>query len=96
MAQHIGMILEDEDGKLIKDSKLNFQDVLDKCDVSDNEWLGTIDEYGNTVFNNIQIPIIINELKELPVEEENYTLINKFIKFLEQAEDHEYIKFIGD
>lgn len=103
MAQHIGCQLENERGKLIKDSELNFASinrVLWDVDVKKEKykWLDTIDEYGNTVFNPLQVPIIVAELEKLKSEvgQEMQNLITKFVEFIQTIGVHQYIKFIGD
>jgi hypothetical protein len=99
--QHIGLRLEDENGKLIEQSDINFVDIVNVF--SDNQetypWLYGIDPYGITVFNLYQIPYVIVELKQLSSEVEDVglkTVINKAIDFISKTEQHTYTKLIGD
>ena len=99
--QHIGLRLEDENGKLIEQSDINFVDIVKAF--NDNKetypWLYGIDPYGNTVFNLHQIPHVIAELKQLSSEVEDKdlkTLISKAIDFISKTEQHTYTKLIGD
>ena len=50
-----------------------------------------VDPYGDTTFNQLQIDLLLDELKELGAEPE-------LIAFVEQARGqmHTYVKFIGD
>jgi hypothetical protein len=107
MAQHIGCQIVDEFGKVIKDSNLNFAPIyfmLWKIDKKQKQylWLHTIDPYGDTVFNTLQIPIIISELEDLlnevdQKEQDLIRLVDEFLDFIKSAISvHTYIKFIGD
>lgn len=103
MAQHIGCQIVNENGKIIKESNLNFAAINQILwDVDEEkkkyQWLLTIDEYGDTVFNYLQTPIIIAELEKLinEVSQEYKHQINEFIEFIKSIGNHEYIKFIGD
>ena len=102
MAQHIGCRLEDKNGKLIKDSELNFaliKKILWDVDAKKRyKWLHAIDEYGDTVFNSLQIPIVVAELEKLKneVSQDTQNLIYQFIEFLKTISVHEYIKFNDD
>ena len=60
-----------------------------------------IDPYGNTVFNQRQLPVFIIELKSAIAESTNLKAINhgdKLLKLAEKADGkvHTYLKFIGD
>ena len=103
MAQHIGCQLVDENGKIIKESNLNFAQlnlILWDADKKKEkyQWLHTIDEYGDTVFNHLQTPIIIEELNKLKdeVDIENQQLIERFISFIKTIKNNYVVKFIGD
>jgi hypothetical protein len=60
-----------------------------------------IDPYGDTTFNQLQIPVLIEELKSLlpsyPKGKKRQE-IEAMISFIEKAKDkvHTYIKFYGD
>lgn len=103
MTQDISCFLEDENGKIILDSGLNFVPIkeylwkIDKLKKQYN-WLHTIDEYWDTVFNKIQAPIVISELKKLINNSDKnlQNLIVNFIKFISKISTHKYIKFYWD
>lgn len=73
---------------------------------SENDLEGTcclqfIDEYGDTTFNQLQVPILIRELESLipkSKDAESRKLLESLIDFIRKAEDqiHTYIKFYGD
>lgn len=103
MAQHIGCILEGEEGRLLQDSGLNFapiNSILWQFDAKKKKypWLHTIDEYCNTIFNPLQIPYLVEEFKTLNNEagRDDQILILQFIDFISKVKTHQYIKFIGD
>jgi hypothetical protein len=60
-----------------------------------------IDPYGDTTFNQLQIPILKKEL-ELAIENSNEDLVKnhgeKLLSLIEKSENivHTYIKFYGD
>lgn len=103
MAQNIQCILEDETGKTIKDSHLNFASIHRTLWEHDERkekyiWLHTIDEYGDTTFNILQAPMIIEELESLKsdVDGEIAQSVQRFIDFIKTVSTHQHVKFIGD
>ena len=100
----VDVTLEDENG-----------DVLEKLEDSGNclaklkahvvtgcsRYLAYIDEYGDTTFNHLQVPQLLEELMEIPKD----ALDAQARQFLEQLsglaekcvpEVHTYLKFCGD
>jgi hypothetical protein len=70
-------------------------------DIENTRCLGFIDDYGNTIFNQFQIPVLIQELESLLPncrDEKIRTKLETLITFVRKAEGetHTYIKFIGD
>ena len=67
---------------------------------ADSVCLRFIDRYGDTVFNQLQIPFLISELESaLPeCKDENQQRAEAIIDFVRQATSnvHTYIKFYGD
>lgn len=63
-------------------------------------WLSTIDIYGATIFNYLQIPCLIKELEQLKHEEGLHEKvkgeIEKFITYAQQIEMGNLLRFIGD
>lgn len=61
-----------------------------------------IDPYGDTIFNYLQIPVLIQELNDLLpyVDNTQSEVIHSLCKFLNQAVNGDYVrpyvKFIGD
>ena len=60
-----------------------------------------IDPYGNTVFNQGQIPVLLEELRSLQRQESDADLASvlaELCRFLERAVDriHTYVRFVGD
>ncbi len=71
-----------------------------------DEHLGTcclrfIDAYGDTTFNRSQLPVLLEELRDLRDRQtvsESIELLNDLLRFLQSAVNqvHTYVKFIGD
>lgn len=62
-------------------------------------WLNSIDEYGNTYVNNLQVPHFIRELEQLKAETDNGEVkdaVDQCIVFLQKITNHVYVKFEGD
>jgi hypothetical protein len=107
--QHIGYQLIGHDNKVLEEAELNFAEIVGDglwrvCkDLEEQKikypWLSTIDPYDDTVFNFRQIPFVVAELKQLSEEVNSQDFsekIDQTIKFLEKAEIHQYVRFIGD
>jgi hypothetical protein len=67
----------------------------------DQACLRFIDPYGDTTFDQLQLPILLAELESLGADrelDEELVVIRALLTFLEQARDqtHTYVKFIGD
>ena len=97
--QHIGIQLNDENGQVIETSTVNFAEIMDSI-LKDADFkskyplVATIDPYGDTVFNVLQIPVVVKELESLP--NSNESTVKDVISFLSKSAAHLYIKFIGD
>jgi hypothetical protein len=71
------------------------------CYLPNSVCLRFIDPWGNTVFNQAQLPILVAELRashEQQVRADLKAHLGKVIRLLEQARGrtHTYIEFIGD
>lgn len=101
--QHIALNIINEKGGIIKASDINFaKTMLSLFDKEDYErkfpWLSTVDPYGLTVFNGLQIKHLVHDLKSLRDLSENKSeyLIEESIDFIQQSGDLQLIQFIGD
>lgn len=104
MAQHIGVLEVGELGNTIRESNINFALVnktLTKLpEYKENfPWVATIDEYGDTIFNYLQLSYVMAELDDIKVlvkDERTLEQINLLQEFVGNIDSHKYIKFIGD
>ena len=60
-----------------------------------------IDPYGNTVFNQSQLPVLLAELEGLRaglVEPDLMSVLDELLRFIGRAIDqvHNYVRFVGD
>jgi hypothetical protein len=68
---------------------------------SDTTCVRFVDPYGDTTFNQLQLPILLEEIarlaKEAPDDAARGALLS-LLEFLEGARDqvHTYVKFVGD
>ncbi len=103
-AQNIKVRRVTHDNSLLEDSTINFAIVINylyRLDDSEQKypWLSTIDIYGYTMLNRVQVPIFIDELEKLSLETDDSEVlnsINQTIDFMKKSNVHELIKFIGD
>ena len=62
--------------------------------------VGFIDPYGNTIFNQLQLPVLIAELEELSkrADVEQRATIDRLLEFASGILEtpHWYLRFIGD
>jgi hypothetical protein len=98
----IGVEWQDEDGGLLAryEGPLLHARLLEHAE-QDQACLRFIDPYGDTTFNQLQLPTLLVELESLGVDRalgEDLVVIRALLAFLEQARDqtHTYVKFIGD
>ena len=101
---------EDEDGNLIEAFAGSFNASGDIQSLAqspvtltqlDTRCLQFIDPYGDTTFNQLQIPKLIEELEALSLNcqtDEKRRELEAVIEFVRKAkgEPHTYIKFYGD
>ena len=95
---------EDEDGKLIDeilDPKMCISHLVLKTDLAGATCLRFIDPYGDTTFNQNQIPILIEELKATSERVQDNGIREHLRRIIELAETsrgqlHTYLKFYGD
>ncbi|PIT93297.1 MAG: hypothetical protein COU06_00645 [Candidatus Harrisonbacteria bacterium CG10_big_fil_rev_8_21_14_0_10_38_8] len=98
--QHIGVQIQDKDGKTTQESSINFAEVMWVLyDVPDYEskypLLASIDPYADTIFNALQGSQLVDELKQLG-QKGNKAIISDSISLLEKVAQFQYIEFHGD
>jgi hypothetical protein len=103
LSQHIGLRLEDERGKAVSDSPVNFTYVMGQAwelqDKISLPFLLTVDLYGDTIFNVYQAPKLIDELKLLAGQIKDPGILSdvaETVRLLKKVEQHYYARFIGD
>ena len=103
---HLGIAICGEDFKTKRSGgHLNLdrlQQIIKKNPYSlEFKLIDTIDSYGLTIFNQEQIPIVLNELKLIfnaSRDDREKKYIQEIIKFISQTlhQPHIFIKLIGD
>jgi hypothetical protein len=92
---------ENERGELIADFNENGIDlrIVIRAPAS-SCILRFIDPYGDTVINQLQLPVLVAELRELrdsSLETDLRENLEEAIRFIEASEEvHAYIRFVGD
>ncbi len=103
--QHIEIQLGNLKEEVFKRSEINFAEILTAIfKIQDSKmkypWLVTIDPYGDTLFNHLQIPQILNELNNLSgiLSEDLNKKVNDLISFLKdtRVDLDQFIVFVGD
>jgi len=97
-------VLEDESGKAIEtveDPTNILHRLLPRHDDESFRFLGTIDWYGDTVFNHLQAPVFLDEWRRLSTKTSSPQEIAllRAIEVLGEklaSERHVYLKFYGD
>lgn len=100
MTQLISIFLEDENGKIIEKSEINFAGIINeaweiKNFKKDYPWISSIDPYGNTIINIHQAHYLIEELIKINRYLKKNDIDNA-IEFIKKIDQHLYVKFIGD
>lgn len=95
---------ENEDGKQldeILDPQMCISHLILNTDLVGTTCLRFIDPYGDTTFNQLQIPILIQELKSVLERVQDSQIgdhLRQVIELAEKSRDeiHTYLKFFGD
>ena len=95
---------EDENGEIIEECPSLYNPwryINDIQELDKTCCLKFIDEYGDTTFNQYQIPVLIEELESLlprSKDSEARESLESLLTFVRKAENkvHTYIKFYGD
>jgi hypothetical protein len=101
MARHIGLQREDERGEVLANyapegippEVLEFVPRHSAC-------VRFIDPYGDTVFNQLQLPVLIGEFEQMVKDSPNAELsgrLSSVVAFLAASQGiHQYVRFVGD
>lgn len=100
----IELVWEDEKGTeltRLSDPQSLLQGFLPSESALEFACLRFVDPYGDTIFNTIQIPVLLHELNSLaskPLAPRVAEHLNKAISLVANAQDHmhTYIRFVGD
>jgi len=100
MVQHIGLQREDETGGVLASYAPEGLplEVLDAAP-TDSACVRFIDPYGDTVFNQLQLPVLIEELRQMGEQSNDNVLrkrLSSVVEFLASAGVHQYVRFVGD
>lgn len=95
---------EDESGKemgAVLDPQMIISKIILKKDLQNTTCLRFIDPYGDAVFNQIQIPILISEIRDILQSESDPDISDHLQYVLDLArksagKTHTYLRFIGD
>jgi len=97
----INVVVQDENG-IDRSEQVTFPTKILPClDDTRFSLLRFIDPYGDTLFNRLQIPVVLNDLRLLKTIAgscDQQDLIQRIERLAEmsQKEPHLYLKFIGD
>ena len=102
--QHIGIRLENENGGVLEESNLNAASLVDELWKREDykvqfPIMSGIDPYGDTVFNVHQVSSLLDEIQKLHSNVSDamlQKLLSNMIQLLSKAEQHDYVRFIGD
>lgn len=92
---------EDENGRQIQfvvDKKDELSRLLSQEITPKSSLINYIDPYGDTIFNQIQIPTLIKELEDFVKENNKDVELAAALNLVKasKGKTHTYIKFIGD
>lgn len=100
----IELVWEEENGTelaRLSDSQSLLQGFLPSESALEFFCLRFVDPYGDTIFNTLQIPVLLHELNSLasnPLEPRVAEHLHKAISLVANAQGHihTYIRFVGD
>ena len=92
---------QDENGESlggVGDSRNEFSRALSSEDLAGTTCLRFIDLYGDALFNQLQIPDLIREMRQLAKNAGASPTLSGMIELAESArgETHTYLNFLGD
>ena len=102
--EYISVDLVNSELEVLSKYDQNFRNICDHFSLktyqnSDYPFLSTIDPYSYTLYNSLQVPLLVEELQKLASEDEDTELkvaVEKLIEYLEAVSVHCFIRFIGD
>ncbi|MCC5847290.1 MAG: hypothetical protein JJU29_04275 [Verrucomicrobia bacterium] len=97
--QHIGLQRETEDGEVeaVYGEGKSIDLILLTSNLERTSCLRFIDPYGDTVFNQLQIPVLIEEIQAVVANAQESLDITEVIDFLKNSIDlHTHVRFCGD
>jgi len=91
----------DENGKSLRsvlDPSSEFARLLDGSDLSNTLCLRFIDRYADTIFNQLQAPVLHLELMELASENSTGDTVRNMLALIHHSigKTHTCLKFVGD
>lgn len=100
----IDLYCENEQGRSldhVDDTRNLFAHLLDKISREETLCIRFIDRYGDTTFNQMQIPFLIDELQQsisLALDSDTHEQLMKMIDLARNSlgKPHTYLKFRGD
>jgi hypothetical protein len=103
-AQNIKVSLIDEHNAELEICTVNFAPISEHLRAVhqfevESLFISCIDPFDNTIFNSLQAPHLISELKKLRNEVESPEIgpdIETLISFIEKVQVHTFVKFQGD
>jgi hypothetical protein len=99
--QHIGLCRKTETGEVLAQFDLDGLDprIIERAPPA-STCLRFIDPYGDTIFNQLQLPLLVSELAEMRAaagEADLQAHIDRVLVFLRDSEEvHIYVCFVGD
>ena len=94
--QHIGVVHKEEGGETISEFPGGLPPAIIDAIPEGSTCLGFIDEYGDTMFNHRQLPVLIAELEALVVSKPKLR-VEPLVQYLRSCQGlHTYVHFIGD
>ena len=97
--------IRDENGmelsEIIADTTNLLVPLIASSQFADSPMLSSIDLYGDTIFNNLQVPHLIDEMNRASHFAQDLllrTLVARLLQYASRvkAEPHTYLAFIGD
>lgn len=97
----IDVSLEDERGEVLErvdDAGNDFAHFLAAADLSKTACLRFVDPYGDAVYNQLQLPVLVAELETLARRPGTPVLLARVIDLARRSagQVHTYLRFCGD